>query len=116
MMPTAALLMIVAAAATTVAALPSNSALTYETFLSYGVTLKSGQIANAPAQNTPALPWIEGPAAIRFFNSTVVDESGAEVGPRGCLVLLLDCRLLTDRGLALVGAAVGTVCPPLAYF
>lgn len=52
--------------------------LTYETFRSPAVSLRSGQIANTAGDFGP-LPMPKGKVAVRFFNSTVVDATGRVV-------------------------------------
>jgi len=57
--------------------------LTYETFLSPAISLKSGQIANTAADwpgDGKFLDFIKGPAAIRHFQASIVSDNDREVG------------------------------------
>eukprot|EP00048_Salpingoeca_helianthica_P015213 m.225645 g.225645 ORF g.225645 m.225645 type:complete len:621 (-) comp16751_c0_seq1:205-2067(-) len=49
--------------------------LTYKTFRSPPISLRSGQIANTMGNWGP-LEWVPGPIGIRHFNGRIVDETG----------------------------------------
>ncbi len=60
-----------------------DPSLTYETFLSPAIPLKSGQIANTAADwpgNGKFLDFVKGPAAIRHFQASIVSDNDREVG------------------------------------
>eukprot|EP01079_Euglenida_sp_SAG-EU17-18_P007983 gene7983-7381_t len=59
-------------------AVKTASNLTYATFYSDPIALKSGQIANTPSDFTLHWPDI-GPVAVRHFASEVVDADGTSV-------------------------------------
>eukprot|EP00040_Diaphanoeca_grandis_P005251 m.32022 g.32022 ORF g.32022 m.32022 type:complete len:572 (+) comp16568_c1_seq1:1635-3350(+) len=83
-----------------------DTSLTYETFLSPAVNLKSGQIANTASTFGP-FPMPKGKVAVRFFNSTVVDSTGAEVSESELYVhhyiLFSNPDVINDKGPTHVG-------------
>ena len=57
--------------------------LTYETFLSPAIPLRSGQIANTASDwpsNGNVLDFVKGPVAIRSFQASIVADGDREVG------------------------------------
>ena len=57
------------------AAQAASEALTFKTFKSPPISLRSGQIANTLGNWGP-LDWVKGPIAIRHFDGKIVDDSG----------------------------------------
>eukprot|EP00051_Salpingoeca_urceolata_P029503 m.6838 g.6838 ORF g.6838 m.6838 type:complete len:268 (-) comp2748_c0_seq1:329-1132(-) len=57
---------------------PRDPSLTYETFRSPAVPLKSGQVANTPNSFGP-MPFVKGPVAVRHFEARVIDDDNNTV-------------------------------------
>jgi hypothetical protein len=85
MAPRAALfLMAIGTVVAAVTAAPrAEKPLTYKTFLSQPINLRSGQVANTNSMTTP-LEFLTEPSAIRFFGSTVGLKRGKGKKKKGC--------------------------------